>query len=100
MKIPATASTKQLTEYALKIFREYYIDYEVRSVAISCSKLIYQTSIQLDLFSDPERLFQQEKLDYLCDEIRNRYGFQALVHASSLLPGATAISRSSKIGGH
>lgn len=100
MKIPATASTKQLTEYALKIFREYYIDYEVRSVAISCSKLIYQTSIQLDFFSDPEKLFQQEKLDYLCDEIRNRYGFKALVHASSLLPGATAISRSSKISGH
>src|SRR5699024_11875001 len=100
MNIPATASTKQLKEYALKIFREHYIDYEVRSVAISCSKLIYQTSIQLDLFSDPEKLFQQEKLDYLCDEIRTRYGFKALLQASSLLPGATAISRSSKIGGH
>ena len=100
MKIPATASTKQLTEYALKIFHEYYIGVNVRTVAISCSKLIYQTSVQLDLFSDPEKLLQQEKLDYLCDEIRNRYGFRSLVHASSLLSGATAISRSSKIGGH
>jgi DNA polymerase V len=54
----------------------------------------------MDLFSDPEKMVQEEKLDYLCDKIRNRYGFKALVHASSLLPGATAISRSSKIGGH
>lgn len=100
MKIPATANTKQLTEYALKLFYTYYENFAVRSVAISCSRLIYQTSVQLDLFSDPERLIQQEKLDYLCDEIRNRYGFKALIHASSLIPGATAISRSSKIGGH
>ena len=54
----------------------------------------------MDLFSDPEKMVQEEKLDYLCDKIRNRYGFKALVHASSLLPGVTAISRSSKIGGH
>lgn len=54
----------------------------------------------MDLFSDPEKMVQEEKLDYLCDKIRNRYGFKALVHTSSLLPGATAISRSSIIGGH
>ena len=39
----------------------------------------------MDLFSDPEKMVQEEKLDYLCDKIRNRYGFKALVHASSLL---------------
>lgn len=54
----------------------------------------------MDLFSDPEKMVQEEKLDYLCDKIRNRYGFKALVHASSLLPGVTAISRSSLVGGH
>ena len=54
----------------------------------------------MDLFSDPEKMVQEEKLDYLCDKIRNRYGFKALVHASSLLPGVTAISRSSLDGGH
>ncbi|MDV7818727.1 hypothetical protein PSG98_14385, partial [Enterococcus faecalis] len=49
------------------------------------------------LFDSRFKTLQQ---NHLCDEIRNRYGFKALVHASSLLPGATAISRSSKIGGH
>ena len=97
-----SATTGSLFRTCGSIHSQYshYIGVDVLTVAISCSKLIYQTSIQLDLFSDPEKLFQQEKLDYLCDEIRNRYGFKALVHASSLLSGATAISRSSKIGGH
>ena len=54
----------------------------------------------MDLFSDPEKMVQEEKLDYLCDKIRNRYGFKALVHASSLLPGVTVISRRTIIGGH
>lgn len=100
LKIPATASAKQIATYALQIFRQKYEHAYVRTVGVSCSKLVYQTGLQLDLFSDPEELIQQEKLDYLCDEIRNRYGFQTLVHASYLMPGATAISRSSKVGGH
>lgn len=69
-------------------------------VATSCSKLVYQTALQLNLFSNPETLIQQEKLDYLCDAIRGQYGFKSLIHASSLLPGGTAISRSTKVGGH
>ena len=100
IKVPATSSTSQITSYILELFYKHYEHFPVRSVAISCSKLVYQTSIQLDLFTDPNKLIRQEKLDFLCDEIRHRYGFKALIHASSLLPGATGVSRSSKIGGH
>lgn len=100
MKVPATSNTKQITSYLLQLFEEHYAGYAVRHVGVSCSKLVYQTSLQLDLFSDPEKTIQQEKLDFLCDEIRSRYGFKALIHASSLLPGATAVSRSAKVGGH
>ncbi|MDT2525903.1 hypothetical protein P7D73_21850, partial [Enterococcus raffinosus] len=91
---------QQNPNYLLQLFEEHYTGYAVRHVGVSCSKLVYQTSLQLDLFSDPEKTIQQEKLDFLCDEIRNRYGFKALIHASSLLPGATAVSRSTKVGGH
>lgn len=100
MKIPPTSNTKVITNYALKLFDEHYDGFAVRSVGISCSKLQYQTSLQLDLFSDTERQIRQEKLDFLCDKIRDKYGFKSLIHASSLLDGATAISRSSKVGGH
>lgn len=100
MTIPATATTRDITNYVLQLFQEYWHGYSVRSVAISCSKLVQQTSIQLDLFSDPEKQIRQDKLDFLCDEIRRKFGFKALIHASSLSEGATAISRSQKIGGH
>ncbi|XUC85535.1 DNA polymerase V [Enterococcus sp. DIV2379] len=100
MKIPSTSNTKLITNYALKLFDEHYEGFMVRSVAISCSKLMYQTAPQLDLFDDAEKQIRQEKLDYLCDRIRSKYGFKSLVHASSLLDGATAISRSAKVGGH
>ncbi|MFX4111871.1 DNA helicase UvrA, partial [Enterococcus faecalis] len=38
--------------------------------------------------------------DYLIDKIRQKFGFKALIHASSLLDGATAVNRSGLVGGH
>lgn len=40
------------------------------------------------------------ELNYLIDKIRQKFGFQALIHASSLLEGVTAIHRSRLVGGH
>ena len=39
------------------------------------------------------------ELNYLIDK-SDKFGFQALIHASSLLEGATAIHRSGLVGGH
>lgn len=100
LSIPSTASTKEITNYTLQIFRDHWERLPVRSVGISCSKLVNQASTQLSLFENPDTQIRNEKLDYLCDEIRKKYGFKALIHASSLMDGATAISRSSKVGGH
>lgn len=101
IKGTATANTKKIMEVCLQIFRENYQEgIAVRSVAIAAGKLVYHTNIQLDLFSNPEEQVNDGQLDYLVDEIRNKYGFKALIHASSLTEAATAISRSTKIGGH
>ncbi len=54
----------------------------------------------MDLFSDPEEEFSEQRLDFLIDAIRKKYGFKSLIHASSLLDGATAVSRSGLISGH
>lgn len=56
--------------------------------------------MQLDLFSNQEEQVADNKLEYLVDDIRNKYGFSAIVHASSLLEGATALNRASLVGGH
>lgn len=100
LKIPATSNTKKLTCYILDVFRENYKGEPVRNIGISYSKLIYETMIQLSLFDNPERQVNDDRLNFIVDTIRNRYGFSSLVHASSLLEGGTAIYRSSLVGGH
>lgn len=101
LKIPSTSNTKKLAGYCFEIFDRYYEeDKSVRRIGITYSKLTYTSDIQLDLFEDPFEQVTNEKLDLLVDKIRDKYGFQSLVHASSLMDGATAINRSSLVGGH
>ena len=100
MKIPVTSNSKKLVQYCFELFTKYYDGQAVRNIGITYSNLTYTSHLQLDLFEDPSQQIANEKLDLLVDRIRNKYGFQSLVHASSLLEGATAINRSSLIGGH
>ena len=101
LKIPSTSNTKKLVDSCFEILNKYYEDDKaVRRIGITYSKLSYTSDIQLDLFEDPTEQITNEKLDLLVDKIREKYGFQSLVHASSLMDGATAIDRSSLVGGH
>lgn len=100
MKVPVTANSQKLVRYSLELFNRHYSGEAVRNIGITYSKLVYAEYVQLDLFEDPEKQLAREQLDYLIDKIREKYGFTSLVHASSLLEGATAISRSSLVGGH
>lgn len=100
MKIPVTANSKKMVHYSLELFNKHYSGEVVRNIGISYSKLVYSEYVQLDLFEDPKKQLAAEQLDFLVDKIREKYGFKSLVHASSLLDGATAISRSSLVGGH
>ena len=45
-------------------------------------------------------MINDENLNHIIDLIRKKYGFKSLIYASSLCDGATAISRSSLVGGH
>lgn len=100
MKIPVTSNSKKLVQYCFDLFAKYYDGQAVRNIGITYSNLTYTSHLQLDLFEDPSQQIANEQLDLLVDRIRDKYGFQSLVHASSLLDGATAINRSSLIGGH
>lgn len=100
ISIPPTNNSKVLYQWCLQLFRKYYNGVAVRHIAINYSKLTGDGFMQLDLFQEPEEQINSNKLEYLLDEIRNKYGYESLVHASSYLDGATAIDRSSLIGGH
>lgn len=100
MKIPATDHTKTLVQHCLYLFRKHYTGQAVRHVGITYSKLIFTENVQLDLFSDPDKMLKERNLDQIVDQIREKYGFTSLIHANSKLTGGRAIARSKLVGGH
>ncbi|EAA0242920.1 Y-family DNA polymerase [Listeria monocytogenes] len=99
-KIMATDSSKELVPYFLEMFWKYQENDAVRSVAVSCGGIKRKTSMQLSVFEDYTKTLQQEQLERTIDKIRERYGFKALMHANSLVAGATGLKRSALVGGH
>lgn len=67
---------------------------DVRNLGVSYGRLVWNKNLQLDLFSVPEEQIHETDMYFLIDKIRQKFGFKALIHASSLMEGATAISRS------
>lgn len=100
MKITATNDTKELKQSCLYLFRKYYNGQTIRHVGITYSKLIYTQNRQLSLFENAEEAIERDHLDQVIDKIREKYGFTAIVHATSKLDGARSIARSHLVGGH
>lgn len=99
-KINATSSTTKLQVVAVKLFEDNYQEGPVRRISISCGKTAAKKTSQLNLFEIIEETVANERLERTIDLIRERYGYRALIHASSLSEGATAIKRSRLVGGH
>ncbi len=55
---------------------------------------------QFNIFEDPTQTLDHEKLEYIIDAIRKKYGYKALIRASSKTKGGTAIDRAGLVGGH
>ncbi|MFA5235573.1 MAG: hypothetical protein WC399_01765 [Bacilli bacterium] len=72
----------------------------VRRVGLSLSKLQPLTPEQLDLFIDPKEQDRRRRLQHTLDEIKVRYGKNAVFRATALLPSSTTIERHRLIGGH
>ncbi|HAP2958359.1 TPA: Y-family DNA polymerase, partial [Enterococcus faecalis] len=101
MKVEPSNNTKVLTEHVLRLFEENYAPgVDVRNLGVSYGRLVWNKNLQLDLFSVPEEQIHETDMYFLIDKIRQKFGFKALIHASSLMEGATAISRASLVGGH
>ena len=101
MKLDApTDSAKEITRYCNIIFDRYYTFAPIRKVSISCGGLISKQGVQLNLFEEYSHIQKEDKMNETIDEIKNKFGKNSLIKASSLLPDSTAIERNNKIGGH
>ena len=95
-----TDSEKLILEQCLIIFERYYDFSPIRKVSISLGGLCPKVGVQLNIFETFDDIKENEELNEAVDEIKNKFGKNSLIKASSLLPDSTAIERNKRIGGH
>lgn len=94
-----TDDTTEITDMCLLIFDKFYEFLPIRKVSISCNNLITKKGKQLSLFEE-DKDQKANNIDTTIDEIKDRFGKNSILKASSLLDDSTAIERNKKIGGH
>lgn len=86
-----------LYEAACRLFDRHWQGTPVRSVGVSLGQLVPDNVLQLNLFTDhPKR----RSLARAMDDIRSKYGHDAILRAVSILGAGQAKERARKIGGH
>lgn len=96
----ATDKDEEILKTCLMILDKFYDNSPIRKVSISCSSLHDKIGIQLNIFESLEHTLEQIELNDTIDEIKNKFGKNAILSASALLEDSTIIERNTKIGGH
>jgi DNA polymerase-4 len=93
----AQNETMPIFDAAKQLFHQYWDGSPIRSLGVSLGGLSPDDPVQLDLFVDRSK---QRALGKVVDQIKERYGSTAILHAVSLTPAGQALERARKIGGH
>lgn len=80
----ATSSTKEILETAKEILIEMYKNEPIRLVGLRVDNLENKDEIQLSLFSNDINQEKQEKLDFVLDNLKNKYGYNSITRAGKL----------------
>jgi DNA polymerase V len=100
MPIEATNTTQDITRAVRYLLKSKWDGSAVRSVGVRCNRLSRKRQTQFSIFVDPAKTLAHENLDKTIDTIRKKYGYAALIRASSKTKGGTAIKRANLLGGH
>lgn len=84
----------------MHIFDRYYQNKPIRKVSISIGHLKDDSFIQLTMFEPIEEIEDKNNINRAIDEIKDRFGPNTILKASSLLKDSTIKERNLKIGGH
>ncbi|WP_349407671.1 DNA polymerase thumb domain-containing protein [Pseudalkalibacillus sp. SCS-8] len=93
-----TNITMDLYRVCLELFDEFYGGQTVRKLSITLSNVCPDDEMQLSLFELDRP--KKRVLGYTMDQIREKYGGDALLRAVSYTPAGTARHRSRLVGGH
>lgn len=98
MTLPQPSSlTHEIAPAVQKLFVEHWRGFPVSHLYVSLTQLSDDSVYQLTFFEDREAAYQLERT---LDEVKDRYGSDAIMRASSLLDSGVARERAAQIGGH
>ena len=102
MKIKrATSSVRALTPYFEQMYKKLVPpDGEIRRLYIDFGNVTDEAYQQYDLFSDPVELEKDYKIQKSVNEIRKKFGNNAILRGMDLQDAATTKERNEQIGGH
>lgn len=96
-----TSSPRIIIPAVEKLFRETTrYGYGIRRMNICFNRVSDALCQQYDLFTSPEELEKERKIQKASLDIRNKYGKNAIVRGMDLQENATTVLRNSQIGGH
>ena len=96
----ASDDSKLILKTLILLFDKYYDNLPIRKVSISLSSLTDNNAKQLNLFESAEEEIIKDNYNKAIDKIKEKYGKNSILKATSLLKDSTAIQRNTKIGGH
>ena len=76
------------------------LNYPIRHIAISFDHVKNELYEQFDLFTDPEEIEKEKKVQQVIVSIHKKYGKNSLLKGMNQLEKATAKKRNTLIGGH
>jgi DNA polymerase V len=101
IKLPSpSANESEIYKACLHLFNTHYEEEPIRSVHVAVANLTDQPELQLNLFEDVERVIKEQQVFSAIDEIKFKYGKNAVNRASSETKASTIKARNEMIGGH
>lgn len=93
-----TNITMEMYEVCVQLFHRFYDGYsKIRRIYVTLTNLSDDDETQLDLFNERTK---RKDIGYVMDKIRERFGSDAILRASSYTDAGILLERSKKIGGH
>ena len=96
-----TSSNRILTEAMMELFDKIAVrDYYYRRVYIGFNNLKDESMEQFDLFTNPEDLARDRRIQQAAIDIKKKFGKNAILKGMNLEEAGTTIERNGQIGGH
>lgn len=96
-----TNSAKQMIKYAVELYDRIIDNHTpIRRFTVTFNNVINEMYQQYDLFTNPEDVEKEHKIQKAMLDIKDKYGKNAILKGMNLQEGATTMERNKQIGGH